>query len=231
MTHKLDIKAGQRFGRLTVIKEVAQLKGRRRFKFTCDCGKTASTELIHVTTGKTRSCGCLFRESLSNARTHGMSKTPTYSVWCDMRKRCENSRNKSYPDYGGRGIKVCKRWHKFENFFADMGERPSAKHELDRFNGNDDYKPGNVRWSNNGGLQARNRRKQKNASSQFRGVDWWNGRAWRARIHVRNKTRDLGLFKDEHDAARAYDAVARKLKGFRLNFPKCKTGENANDRH
>jgi hypothetical protein len=136
-----------------------------------------------------------------------------------MLKRCRNPHSKAYPDYGGRGIKVCKRWHKFEHFLADMGERPSARHELDRLNGDDDYKPGNVRWSADGAAQARNRRKQKNASSQFRGVDWWNGRAWRARIHVRNKTRDLGLFKDEREAARAYDAAARKLKGFRLNFP------------
>jgi hypothetical protein len=149
-----------------------------------------------------------------------MSKTPTYQSWCDMRKRCENPRNKSYPDYGGRGIKVCARWHKFKNFLADMGTRPSPEHEITRIDNDGDYALGNVAWSDDAVAQNRNRRKQKNATSRFRGVDWWNGYAWRARITIKEgETRDLGLFDSEEAAARTYDAAARLHRGFVLNFP------------
>lgn len=223
MPNVLNVKAGQRFGRLTVICEIAQIDGRRAFKFKCDCGKATTKTLISVATGHTRSCGCLFLETLGNARTHGRSRTPIYKIWTDMLKRCRNPHCKSYPNYGGRGIKVAKRWHTFENFLADMGERPSDKHELDRINHNGDYKPSNVQWTASNRWQNINRSKPKNTSSKFRGVDLWAGRKWRARINVKNKAaRHLGLFNTEIEAARAYDAVARRHKDFPLNFPKSK---------
>ena len=155
------------------------------------------------------------------ARSHGMSKTPTYSVWCDMRKRCENKNNKSYPDYGGRGIKVCKRWLKFENFFEDMGLRPSPRHEITRLDNDGIYEPDNCQWSDNPIGQIRNRRTHKNhTSSRYRGGDLWKAKGWRARITIKlGDTRYIGTFKTEVEAAEAYDAVARLYRGFILNFP------------
>src|SRR5262252_4753217 len=129
----LAIKRGERFGELTVIGEVESIvdgeRHRRAFELKCDCGNICVKTLINLNTGKTRSCGCLFVAALGNARTHGRSKDAIYEVWSSMRKRCENQNSKSYSDYGGRGIKVCERWQKFENFLADMGERPSPQHE------------------------------------------------------------------------------------------------------
>jgi len=83
--------------------------------------------------------------------THGENRnnkpTPTHQSWSDMIKRCTNKKSKFYKNYGGRGIKVCERWKTFENFKADMGERPSKKHTLNRINNDGNYEPGNCNWA------------------------------------------------------------------------------------
>lgn len=79
---------------------------------------------------------------------HGLYRSPEYYVWDAMIQRCTNPNAKTYRYYGERGITVCERWRKFENFYADMGPRPTPKHEIDRFPNNDGgYEPGNVRWA------------------------------------------------------------------------------------
>lgn len=88
--------------------------------------------------------------------SHGMSGTRIYLVWCAMRNRCERPEVKSYPRYGGRGIKVCKRWQKFENFFADMGEPPQGM-SIERKKNDRDYGPGNCVWATKA-QQSRNKR-------------------------------------------------------------------------
>ena len=108
------------------------------------------------------SCGCLQREKArATRRTHGegsaIHRVDEYVAWQKMRARCLNPRRPDYPDYGGRGIRICDRWERYECFLADLGRKPSKSHSLDRIDVNGHYEPGNVKWSTPT-EQARNKR-------------------------------------------------------------------------
>lgn len=155
--------SGKRFGRLVVVEKTDQRSdGFVVWKCKCDCGNETFVRSSSLRSGSTQSCGCLNKERVSKAKTiHGQYKSSEYRSWESIKARCYNLKNKQFKDYGGRGITVCDRWKdSFENFFSDMGPKPSSKHSIDRIDVNGNYEPENCKWSTDT-EQARNRRKQK----------------------------------------------------------------------
>lgn len=175
MPNKINL-LGLTFGRLTVIKQAPHKGVRISWYCKCSCGKIKSVCSGSLKSGKTLSCGCLLLEIVKKVNmTHGMCYTPESRAWHHMKGRCYDKNDKNYNYYGGRGIKVCNKWlNSFENFFEDMGFRPTIKHSLDRINVNGDYKPSNCRWAT---TKEQSRNMRSNRWIEFRGVrmlktDW-----------------------------------------------------------
>lgn len=143
---------GLRSGRIVIVSYSHIRKtGRNVVPFAnviCDCGNKKIVRADYMKSLRIRSCGCLKAESnRARQKTHGDSRSSEHNTWCTMIQRCENPNSAKYSDYGGRGIKVCKRWRKsYANFLADMGRRPPG-HSIDRRNVNGNYTPSNCRWA------------------------------------------------------------------------------------
>lgn len=172
-THTIirNSKIGKRYSSWTVLEYFPSIlidgkqKG-QKVLCSCACGKQKIITLQSLASGRSQSCGCLFGKKLKEC--HGMYLSTEYIIWQKMKERCSNINHIAYHRYGGRGIKVCAQWEMFDQFYKDMGKRPSLNLTLDRINNDGNYEPANCRWATYS-EQSKNRSKKNKIEISCKG--------------------------------------------------------------
>lgn len=198
---------GNKYNHLTVVEYTGRKKGLHyEVVCRCECGNTVKTTTTNLISNKRKSCGC-------KRQKHGMSFSPEYSSWKNMKGRCNNANNNRFEHYGARGIKVCERWNdSFENFFTDMGEKPGPEFSIERVDVNGGYTPDNCIWGDPA-TQSRNKREQE-SKTNVRGVHPMpDKKKYKATIGVNNKTRHIGVYDTIEKAKKARKQAELKYWG------------------
>jgi len=152
---------GQVFSKWTALRFVCAKNGKRFYECKCECGRIGLVISHSLTSGRSGSCRSCSKLGHVARLTHGLRHTPEYNSWAGMKQRCTNPKHHKFPNYGGRGIRICERWlHSFESFLDDMGRRPTNMHSIERLDNDGNYEPSNCVWADKS-KQARNRRKPK----------------------------------------------------------------------
>ncbi len=165
--------------------------------YQCSCENKTLVELsiIRVNRNAVKSCGCLKSSKNRSQRfiRHGMTKSTEYIIYLGIKARCLNKNSDSYGDYGGRGITICDRWLEcFENFYADMGDRPSMEYSIHRVDNDGNYEPGNCIWAT---IDVQANRKRNNRILPFNGesltISEWSKKTGLPRSTIKNRLRLL----------------------------------------
>lgn len=203
---------GKRFGRLVVLQRAGLTKCRSALWLCrCDCGSEKSFPTYRLNSGDATACGCQWRTVMRGNKykeRHGFSQHPLYNTWHDMFHRCNNQKRSRYNDWGGRGIKVCKRWLDPWKFVEDMGPKPRYA-TLDRKDNDGDYKPSNCRWATR---KEQNRNTRTNRLIEFRG-----------------QTKPLGQWAEETGINEG--AIRNRLDVLRWSVEKALTTPISSDHH
>lgn len=199
---------GMRFGRATVLRFDCVKNYNAKWIIECDCGTIKSVEGRSLRSGNTSSCGCLNYDLIKaeglKCKTHGLTNSPTYYSWTGMNQRCSNPNHSSWKNYGGRGIKVCKRWrHSFKNFLSDMGERPSLDYSIERSDNDGNYEPSNCKWAD---LEEQHNNTRTNVKIEWRGVTMTITQ-WSRKLGIKTAT----LFSRLGKGWSIQDALQRKV--------------------
>lgn len=189
---KIDM-TGMRYASLTVVGEGGRASdGKRKWVVLCDCGNSFEATGTKIRSGEVKTCPGCSKERVRISRVkHGMRGSAEYRIWTHIKSRCYNERVPEYKHYGGRGISMCDRWREsFENFLADMGERPTPGHSIDRRDVNGNYEPVNCRWATD--------------------IEQQNNRRNNRKITIAGETKNMAQWADENGLRR--ESVFKRVK-------------------
>lgn len=189
---------GKRFGKLIVVSRFAEntKSGKAQWVCKCDCGNTTIVPTYRLTMGQTQSCGC--KKFESHNKKHGMKHTRIYSIWCGVKKRCNNPKCKNYNLYGGSGISICEEWNNDFMAFYEWSMKNGYQDSLtiDRIDSSKGYSPDNCRWAT---------RKEQN-----------NNRRSNVRISYNGRTQTLKQWCEELNLN--YDLIRNRMSKKRITF-------------